>query len=461
MVSDDFANSYNDLATSFGDDLEGLSKAVVKQLETDNVRSVLLQFSDLEGKPKNVAIPTKQMKKALLEGITFDGSSIQGFARLEESDMILRPEPETYQIIPWSDEKYRIARFICNVCTIHGESFTGDPRYILRREIEKAEKLGYTFNVGPEMEFFLFRRVDGHASVELQDHGSYFDQTPTDPGEDARRDIVTSLSEMGFRIEASHHEVAPSQHEIDFTYGNALSMADKVVTFKFAAKTLALTRGLHATFMPKPIYGINGSGMHVNCSLMKDGKNAFFDPDGENQLSDTARHFIGGLLKHIDGITRIANPTINSYKRLIPGYEAPVYVGWSALNRSALIRVPSSRGKSTRAELRSPDPTCNPYLTFAVMLAAGMEGVTQKIEPPESVDKNIFRMTPEEREEEGIRCLPWNLHEANKALMNDELLCNVLGKHVVAQINRIGELEWTDFSKAITDWEIKRYLATY
>ncbi|MDR0980628.1 MAG: type I glutamate--ammonia ligase [Methanocalculaceae archaeon] len=435
--------------------------AVLSQLEDDNVRSVLLQFSDLEGKPKNVAIPTKQMKKALTDGISFDGSSIQGFARLEESDMLLRPDPATYQIIPWSDEKFRAARFICDVYTTRGEPFAGDPRNILRTQIEKAAELGYTFNVGPEMEFFLFRLVDGHASVNLQDHSGYFDQTPTDPGEDVRRDLVISLSEMGFNIEASHHEVAPSQHEIDFTYGDALGMADKVVTFKFAAKTLALKRGLHATFMPKPIFGINGSGMHVNCSLMKDAKNAFFDPNGDHQLSDTARHFIAGLLKHIDGITRIANPTVNSYKRLIPGYEAPVYVGWSALNRSALIRVPSSRGKSTRAELRSPDPTCNPYLTFAVMLVAGIDGVINKIEPPENIDKNIFRMTPAERTAEGIRCLPWNLQEANNALMQDELLCSVLGEHVVAQINRIGELEWADYSRAITDWEIKRYLPNY
>ncbi|MDO5846438.1 MAG: glutamine synthetase family protein [Methanocorpusculum sp.] len=435
--------------------------AELTQLQNDNVKSVLLQFSDLEGKPKNVAIPTKQMKKALTDGISFDGSSIQGFARLEESDMVLRPERSTYQIIPWSDEKYRVARYICNVYTTHGEPFSGDPRFILRRQMEDAAKLGYTFNVGPEMEFFLFRTENGHATVHLQDHASYFDQTPTDPGEDVRRDLVTHLSDMGFNIEASHHEVAPSQHEIDFTYGDALSIADKVVTFKFAAKTLALKRGLHATFMPKPIFGINGSGMHVNCSLMKDGKNAFFDPDGEDQLSDTARYFIGGLLKHIEGITRVANPTINSYKRLIPGYEAPVYIGWSAMNRSALIRVPSSRGKSTRAELRSPDPTCNPYLTFAVVLAAGMDGVKNKINPPESVDKNIFRMTPAERAAEGIRCLPWSLLEANNALLADEYLCSTLGMHVVSQLQRIAELEWSDYSKAITDWEIKRYLATY
>ncbi|HJJ89661.1 MAG TPA: type I glutamate--ammonia ligase [Methanocorpusculum sp.] len=434
---------------------------ILLQLENDNVKSVLLQFSDLEGNPKNVAIPTKQMKKALIDGINFDGSSIQGFSRLEESDMVLRPDPATYQIIPWSDVKFRAARFICDVYTPHGEPFSGDPRRILSTQIKKAEKLDYTFSVGPEMEFFLFRLVDGHASINLQDHSGYFDQTPTDPGENVRRDLVFSLSEMGFNIEASHHEVAPSQHEIDFTYGDALGMADKVVTFKFAAKTLALKRGLHATFMPKPIFGINGSGMHINCSLMKDAQNAFFDPDGVHQLSDIAHHFIAGLLKHIDGITRIANPTVNSYKRLIPGYEAPVYVGWSALNRSALIRVPSSRGKSTRAELRSPDPTCNPYLTFAVMLAAGMDGVINKLDPPGSIDKNIFSMTPAERAIEGIRCLPWNLHEANCALLKDDLLCSVLGDHVVSQINRIGELEWTDYSSAITDWEIRRYLPNY
>jgi glutamine synthetase len=354
-----------------------------------------------------------------------------------------------------------MARFICDVYTTRGDPFTGDPRHILRKQIEKAAELGYRFNVGPEMEFFLFRMKDGQPTVDLQDLGGYFDQTPTNPGEDVRRDLVISLSEMGFNIEASHHEVAPSQHEIDFTYGDALAMADRVVTFKFVAKTLALKRGLHATFMPKPVFGINGSGMHVNCSLMKDGENAFYDPGGDHQLSDTARHFIAGLLQHIDGITRIANPTVNSYKRLIPGYEAPVYVGWSAMNRSALIRVPSSRGKSTRAELRSPDPTCNPYLTFAVMLGAGLDGVANRIEPPESVDRNIFRMTPEERTSSGIRCLPWNLQEANKALLQDELLCGILGGHVVSQISRIGELEWGDFSRAITDWEIRRYLANY
>lgn len=435
---------------------------ILSQLETDNVKSVLLQFSDLEGKTKNVAIPTKQMKKALTAGISFDGSSIQGFARLEESDMVLRPEISTYQIIPWSDADYRIARFICSVYTTKGEPFTGDPRYILQCQLEKAAVLGYTFNVGPEMEFFLFKRdVNGHATVSLQDHGSYFDQTPTDPGEDVRRDLVIQLSEMGFDIEASHHEVAPSQHEIDFTYGDALNMADKVVTFKFAAKTLALRRNLHATFMAKPIYGINGSGMHVNCSLMKDGKNAFYDESGEYQLSDTARYFIGGVLNHIEGITRIANPTINSYKRLIPGYEAPVYIGWSALNRSALIRVPSSRGKSTRAEVRSPDPTCNPYLTFAVILAAGLDGIQNKIEPPQSVDDNIFRMSAEERKTAGIRCLPGSLLEANNALLADKLLCTVLGDHVVNQICRIADLEWSEFSRSITDWEISRYLANY
>ena len=435
---------------------------ILEQLEADRVKSVLLQFSDLEGKTKNVAIPTKRVEKALDGGISFDGSSIQGFARLEESDMLLKPEVSTYQIIPWSDPEYRVARFICDVYTTRGEPFTGDPRYILKQEMKKAADKGFIFNVGPEMEFFLFRRdADGHPTVNLQDHATYFDQTPTDPGEDVRRDLVTQLSEMGFNIEASHHEVAPSQHEIDFTYGDALSMADKVVTFKFAAKTLALNRGLHATFMPKPIYGINGSGMHVNCSLMKDGENAFFDPQGEFQLSDTARYFIGGLLKHINGITRIANPTINSYKRIIPGYEAPVYVGWSAMNRSALIRVPSPRGKSTRAELRSPDPTCNPYLTFAVMLAAGMEGVNNRIEPPESIDQNIFRMSQEERDAAGIKCLPGNLMVSNTELMQDTLLNQVLGKHVVAQLQRIAELEWADFSKAITDWELRRYLATY
>jgi glutamine synthetase len=434
---------------------------ILDRIDKDGAQFIRLQFSDIQGNPKNVAIPVAQAEKALTDGISFDGSSIEGFARIEESDMVLKPDPITYSMLPWRRGEAGVARFICDVYGPDGKPFAGDPRYILKQAMREAEEMGFTFNTGPELEFFLFRRVNGEPSIEFQDTGGYFDLAPTDLAEDVRRDIVLALTEMGFDIEASHHEVAESQHEIDFKYGDALTTADNVITFKFATKTIALLNGLHATFMAKPIYGINGSGMHTNCSLFKDGKNAFFDPDAPLQLSATALQFIAGVLDHIKGITRLANPTVNSYKRLVPGYEAPVYISWSASNRTALIRVPAPRGNSTRIELRSPDPTCNPYLTFAAILAAGLEGIREKKEPPASADKNIFKMSAAERAAVGIETLPEDLITANSHLVNDPLICATLGSHVVEGLNYIAQIEWDSFRTAVHPWEVEQYLTRY
>ena len=434
---------------------------MLERIDADLVKFLRLQFTDIQGQPKNVAVPVEQAEKALTEGIWFDGSSIQGFARIEESDMLLKPDPATYAILPWRPVEGRVARFICDVCTYGNKPFEGDPRYILRKTIAEAKKMGFIFNTGPELEFFLFKMMDGRPSVQFQDFGGYFDLAPTDLAEDVRRDIVIALTQMGFEIEASHHEVAESQHEIDFKYSDALDTADKVITFKFATKTLALQKNLHATFMAKPIGGINGSGMHTHGSLAKDGKNAFFDPDTPLQLSNTALYYIGGLLKHAKAITRIANPSINSYKRLVPGYEAPVYVSWSAANRSALVRVPAARGNSTRAEFRSPDPMCNPYLTFAAMLAAGLDGIRNKIEPPECTNANIYHLTDAERKKMGIEMLPGSLMEAQAELNRNAVISSAMGAHVMEGLNAITTLESDSFRLTVHPWEIDRYLATY
>jgi glutamine synthetase len=434
---------------------------LLERIERDNVQFLRLQFTDILGMPKNVAIPAMQAEKALTDGIGFDGSSIEGFARIEESDMLLKPDPATYAVLPWRSHEKADARFVCDVFTYKGTPLAGDPRYVLRRAMEDAAKDGYTFNTGPELEFFLFQMANGKPTTQFQDVGGYFDLAPSDLAEDVRRDIIIALTAMGFEIEASHHEVAESQHEIDFKYGSALATADNVITFKYVVKTLALMQGLHASFMAKPIYGICGSGMHVNTSLSKDGKNAFYDPDGKKQLSETCMHFIGGLLVHAKAITRVANPTINSYKRLVPGYEAPCYTSWSTSNRSVLIRIPAPRGNSTRAEFRSPDPTCNPYLTFAAMLAAGMDGIRNRIEPPASVDKNIFHMTAGEREKDGVDTLPGSLYEAHQALLADDLICKALGGQVVEALTNAAEIEWDAFRTAVHPWELERYLPTY
>ncbi len=432
---------------------------VIKLVEDEDVEFIRLQFTDMFGTLKNVAITSSQLEKALDNKCMFDGSSIEGFVRIEESDMYLYPDLDTFAIFPWRPQQGKVARLICDVYRPDGEPFEGDPRYILKKEIAKAKELGYEFNVGPECEFFLYHTDDNSQPTTItHEKAGYFDLSPVDYGENARRDMVLTLEDMGFEIEASHHEVAPAQHEIDFKYDEALHTADNIMTFKLTVKTIAKRHGLHATFMPKPKAGINGSGMHTNMSLFKDGKNAFYDVEDKNGLSKEAYYFIGGIMKHISAITAIANPLVNSYKRLIPGYEAPVYIAWSAKNRSPLVRIPAARGEGTRVELRSPDPSCNPYLTLALCLAAGMEGIKNKIEPPESVDKNIFDMTEEEKAKENIKGLPENLMEAVRALEADEFIQGVLGEHISQKYVESKKVEWKEYISQVSEWETDTYL---
>lgn len=422
------------------------------------VEFIRLQFTDIQGIVKNVAIPVTQIGKALKSGISFDGSSIEGFARIQESDMVLRPDLETFNILPWrSNNGVNEARIICDVHHYNGRPFEGDPRYVLKRQLAIAADMGYSMNVGPELEFFLFEKQNGSATTP-HDFGGYFDLGPVDLAEDIRREIIRALIDMGFTIEASHHEVARGQHEIDFVYDDALRNADKVVTFKYVTKTIAVRSGLRATFMPKPIYGAAGSGMHVNISLSRKGENAFFDPEKPMNISDLARYFIGGVLSHAPAITAVANPLINSYKRLVPGFEAPVYISWSGPNRSSLIRIPAARGPSTRLEFRSPDPSCNPYLAFAAILAAGLDGIRRGIDPGDPVDLNVYDMTPEERKEHGIFTLPPNLSEALGFLEEDSVVREALGEHVVNNLMRLARLEWESYNTYVHQWEIDRYI---
>jgi glutamine synthetase len=434
---------------------------LLKKIEADGIKFIRLLFTDVVGMPKNAAIPVAQAEKSLTEGTWFDGSSIEGFTRIEESDMLLKADPASYTVLPWRPSEGKVARFICDVYTYGDKPFDGDPRFALKRTMAEAAKMGYIFNTGPELEFFLFNLVNGKPTTEYSDPGAYFDLSPNDKGEDVRRDIVLSLTEMGFEIEMSHHEVAPSQHEINFKYTDAVTTADRVVTQKYATKAIALKYGLHASFMAKPIAGINGSGMHTHGSLSKNGKNAFYDPNAPDGISDTALYYIGGILKHAKAITRVANPTINSYKRLVPGYEAPCYISWSTTNRSALIRVPAARGNGTRAEFRSPDPMCNPYLTFACMLAAGLDGIKNKIMPPEATNTNIYHLSPKDRKRLKIDMLPGSLAESHQYLLKDQVLCDALGNHIVENLTRIAEAETDAFRLAVHPWELDRYLATY
>jgi glutamine synthetase len=434
---------------------------LLEKIKKDDVQFVRLQFTDVMGMPKNAAIPVEQVEKSLTEGTWFDGSSIEGFTRIEESDMLLKADPASYAVLPWRPSDGKVARFVCDVYTYGNKPFEGDPRYALKKTMAEAAKMGYTFNTGPELEFFLFNLVNGKPSTEFSDTGAYFDLAPNDASENVRREIVLSLRQMGFEIEMSHHEVAASQHEINFKYTDAVTTADRVITQKYATKAIALKYGLHASFMAKPIGGINGSGMHTHGSLSKGGKNAFFDADAEKGLSQTALYYIGGILKHAKAITRVANPTINSYRRLVPGYEAPCYISWSTTNRSALIRVPAARGNGTRAEFRSPDPMCNPYLTFACMLAAGLDGVKNKIMPPDSTDVNIYHLTEKERKKMKIEMLPGSLAESQAHLMNDKVLCDALGSHIVENLAKIAEAETDAFRLTVHPWDLDRYLATY
>ncbi|MDK2820301.1 MAG: glutamine synthetase [Clostridia bacterium] len=436
--------------------------AVLHQAEELGVKFVRLQFTDIFGVLKNVAIPVEQLPKALNNELMFDGSSIEGFVRIEESDMYLHPDPDTFVVFPWRPHEGMVARLICDVYGPDGIPFSGCPRSTLKRVLSEAAAMGFTMNVGPEAEFFLFHTdASGKPTLDTHDSAGYFDLTPVDLGEDARRDMVLTLEQMGFEIEASHHEVAPGQHEIDFKYADALATADRITTFKFVVRTIAQRHGLHATFMPKPIYGINGSGMHCNLSLSKDGKNAFYDPKGEQGLSETAYQFIAGIMAHAKALTAITNPTVNSYKRLVPGYEAPVYIAWSPRNRSPLIRVPAKRGASTRIEVRHPDPSCNPYLAIAVLLKAGLDGIKRGLTPPKPTDKNIFAMKPEELKKEGIDILPLNLEEALEALAEDEVIRDALGSHIYNRFSFAKEMEAKEYRTRVHQWEIDQYLTKF
>jgi len=440
------------------------SKEDIQRLaKEENVKFIRLQFTDILGTIKNVEIPISQLEKALDNKMMFDGSSIEGFVRIEESDMLLYPDLSTWVIFPWTAEKGKVARLICDIYTPEGKPFEGDPRNNLRRVLKEMEELGFTnFNLGPEPEFFLFKLDQkGEPTLELNDQGGYFDLAPTDLGENCRRDIVLELEEMGFEIEASHHEVAPGQHEIDFKYADALTACDQIQTFKLVVKTIARKHGLHATFMPKPLFGVNGSGMHCNLSLFKDGQNAFYEPTGNLELSDTARQFIAGILKHAPSFTAVTNPTVNSYKRLVPGYEAPCYVAWSARNRSPLIRIPASRGLSTRVEVRSVDPAANPYLAMAVLLKAGLDGIKNKLTPPAPVDRNIYVMSKDERLEEGIIDLPATLAQALDQLSADEVIVSGLGEHIFEHFVEAKEIEWDMFRTVVHQWERDQYMSTY
>lgn len=432
---------------------------ILNMIEEEDVEFIRLQFTDIFGTMKNVAITASQMEKALDNKVMFDGSSIEGFVRIEESDMYLYPDLDTFTIFPWRPQQGKVARIICDVYCANGTPFVGDPRHILKQQVKRAEKMGYQFNVGPECEFFLFHQDDdGQPTTITHEKAGYFDLGPIDLGENARRDMVLTLEDMGFEIEASHHEMAPAQHEIDFKYDEAVKTADNIMTFKLAVKTIAKRHGLFASFMPKPKYGVCGSGMHINMSLFRDGKNIFNNDKDELGLSQEAYYFIGGIMKHIKGMTAITNPIINSYKRLVPGYEAPTYIAWSATNRSPLIRIPASRGEETRIELRNPDPAANPYLTLAVCLAAGLDGIENKIVPPAQVHENIYEFEKEELEDMDMESIPANLHLAIKELIKDELIQNTLGEHIYEKYIEAKESEWARYREYVTNWEIDEYL---
>lgn len=441
---------------------ESYSVEDIKKIIKDNdVKLIELQFVDINGQVKNMGVPVEQIDKVLNNEIMLDGSSIKGFRSIETSDMYFYPDKNSFQILPWTKGTAKSARLICDIYNPDGTPFDGCPRCNLKRIMKEAEKLGFSMNLGPEAEFFLFEKKDGKITTETHDKAGYYDVGPDDLGENVRADIVAALKDMGFEIEASHHEVADGQHEIDFKYGDILTTADNVVTFRIAVKAIAAQHNLHATFMPKPIFGINGSGMHCNFSLFKDGKNAFLDTKKEYQLSDVALYSIGGMLKHIKSITAITNPTVNSYKRLVPGYEAPVYLAWSLANRSALLRVPAKRGNATRVELRSPDPSCNPYLAFAAILEAALDGIRNKIDPPAPVESNIYRLTTKERKKQKIDALPGSLAEALENLDRSLVAKAALGEHIYNEFISAKKKEWDSFRTYVSSWEIDKYLERY
>ena len=435
---------------------------IIKEVEENKIDVIWLQFVDILGFPKLVEISPKMLRRALDEGVAFDGSSIEGFARIEESDMLLKPNPETFTVLPWTlNNDIKIGKMICDVYVNNNTPFEGDPRFRLRKIVKEAEEKGFIMQNGAEEEFFLFKLKDNKPSTEIVSNGSYFEMLPEDVGEKTRSLIAKNLEDMGYEIEASHHEVSPSQHEIDFKYADPITTADRIVTFKIVAKTIALLNGLYATFMPKPIFGVHGSGAHTNISLIdKNGKNLFFDKSKEFELSDIARYFIGGIFKHINAITAIANPTINSYKRIVPGFEAPVYISWAVRNRSALIRVPQATEKTKRIEFRSPDPTANTYLLFAVVLKAGLDGIEHKIDPGAPAnDINIFEEN--EKHPNKFKTLPSTLKDAIEALKKDDVIKDCLGESIYKKYIEAKENEWDEYRISVTDWEIKNLLHLY
>ncbi len=438
------------------------SKEILRKVESDNIKFVQLWFTDLHGHNKSVDIPQHKLKESLSRGTWFDGSSIDGFARIEESDMFLKPDAGTYAVLPWSNKDRRVARFICDVSSKDGNPFSGDPRHILRRSIAKAEEMGYVYNVGPELEFFLFKGSNGLEPI-LHDDAGYFDAAPSDLAKEVRNDIVEAIEELGLEVEMSHHEVAPGQHEIDFKYGDALTQADRAITFKHAVKSIADKHGLLASFMPKPKGEINGSGMHVHQSLFKGDENIFYNEGGLYHLSDVARYFIAGQLEHIKEISLITAPEVNSYKRLVPGFEAPVYICWAQQNRSALIRIPGyseGREQSTRAELRCPDPSANPYLAFAAMLGAGLDGIERRLEPPKPVEEDVYDFDEKQLKAHGIDTLPESLGEAIHYFKNSKLAKEILGEHTFNKYLEAKKKEHDEYRLKVTPWEIERYLAS-
>ncbi len=432
---------------------------IIRMVEEEDVEFIRLQFTDMFGTLKNVAITSSQLEKALNNQCMFDGSSIEGFVRIEESDMYLYPDFDTFTIFPWRPQQGKVARIICDIYDVERKPFEGDPRYVLKKVLKEAEEMGYRFEVGPECEFFLFHQDDeGRPTTISHERAGYFDLGPVDLGENARRDMVLTLEDMGFVVEASHHEAAPAQHEIDIHYDEALKMADNLITFKLTVKTIAKRHGLFASFMPKPKYGVNGSGMHINMSLFKGENNIFADESDELGLSREAYYFIGGIMKHMRGMSIITNPLVNSYKRFVPGYEAPIHIAWSTSNRSPLIRIPATRGSGTRVELRCPDPSANPYLALAVCLAAGLDGIRNQIMPPESVQDNLFEMDAEQMKQLGVQELPMDLGEALEEFRKDEFVKGILGAHITEKYVEAKETEWLDYRSQVTEWETTNYL---
>lgn len=433
---------------------------ILDAVRKEKVKFVEMQFMDILGGVKTVSIPASHLGRAIDEGVLFDGSSIVGYATVEESDLRAHPDLDTFIIFPWSEDKIKTGRLICDIYDSNGNRFGGDPRTILRNLLERADKMGYEFNIGPEFEFFLFRLDEnGNPTVDPDDKGGYFDLMPLDRAEKVRKECSLYFEDMGFEVETSHHEVASGQHEIDLRYEEAMRIGDQILTLKHCIKTVAMLNGLHATFMAKPITGVNGTGMHIHQSLFgPDGNNVFYDENSEDGISEVMRYYMGGLLKYAEDMCAILAPTVNSYKRLVPGYEAPVYVSWSHLNRSVLARIPAGREKGTRIEIRNPDPTGNPYLQFAVLLAAGLKGIEERIEPPQQAVGDIFGMSREERRKKGIRSLPGNLGQALDAMEESDFMKETLGEHTFQHFLHKKREEWNEYRQQVTDWEIRKYL---